>query len=542
MVLNLGEWGRYSVNALAGNGFNEGYAGSLRYELATLEALTLDLEGGLSGQERIEPIYSIGVRGRLKETAYYLRAIHREAEHPGKLSSYSSQLLGISSLVREGLSVSMTVSNEASVSPETSILTRYRRFVSGAITGQSRHQDLIATGRIELREETLEYSAEGPNTATRMSQVRLRGGIAVRRLRVSTSVDVARISSSPAAQEGVRSRVEVESSWSKGSHRIQASVVRESGPTLQFLQPSSYVSFRLGGEEQLTNQLKFRMNLMGSLIQMPANVSMDTGWAGLEYQFPDGKRLTAEVQLVLQGGVYVSTQATYRLTLDIPLSANNPIPMRGSLLEGFVVDEATGEGIAEVLVLIGDQSTLTAADGRFVLRRPAAGSYYLTVDRVTLGLYRVPSVSMPMLIDVPAEGPVDFIRIPVSLRGELRGEVRLFDVRGGAGSIPTDTVDVGPAGQVVIEISSGSIRYRRASNAGGSFSFSDLPPGMWSVRVLDQSIPSGFDSEQRTYIVELPSPDPVSVRLLSVSRPNHFLNGGVLQGSTSGVVLRPRRN
>ncbi len=541
VAYDLEKWGRYSINALAGNGLVDGYAGSLRYELAVLEALSVDVEGGVSGRDNADAMYSIGARGRLKETGYYLRAIHRGPEHPGQLSSYSSQLLGVSSLVREGMSISMTLSNEATGASGGDLPSRYRRFASAAITGQHRHQDLVASGRLELRRETLAYTIDGSETATQLSQLRLRAGIAVRRLRVSSSVDVARISSA-FGREGINSRIELESSWNKDSHLVQASVVRETGPSLQVLQPSSYMSFRLSGEEQLTNQLKLRVNIMGTLIEESVNMTTGIGWAGLEYQFPDGKRLGAEVQLAMHGGIYVANQVSYRLTLDIPLSASNPIPMQGALLEGAVVDETTGQGIADVLVIVGDQSVFTGADGRFALRRPAAGSYHLLVDRVTLGLNRVPSISMPMLIDVPAQGHLDFIRIPVSSRGELHGEVRLFDVRGGAGSIPTDTVDVGPAGQVVVEISSGNIRYRRPSNPNGSFSFPDLPPGMWSVRVLEQTVPSGFDSEQRIYTVELPSSDPLYIRLLSVSRPRRLLNGGDLHGPTSGGMLRPRRN
>ncbi len=528
LSLDLSRAGSFSVNALSGNGLNEGFAGSLRYEAEPIKAISLDLEGGLSGRENFEFMYSAGARGRISETAYYVRAAHRGAEHPGQYYGYTSQIAGLSSRINENVSVALTLSNDATTAAQVASPIRRRRLISTAFTGESRYNTVIASGRLELRGESLEQLYDGTSSYSQMAQIRLRGGIGVRHLRFSTSFDVARLSNET-GRKGVSSRIEFESSWSRDSHRIQASVIRETGPSLQLLQPSSYLSFRLGGTEQLTDRLKFRLDLMQSLIQAPTNLSTTTGWAGLEYRFADGKQITAETQLVVHEGSLMSTQANYRLTVEIPFNATNPIPMQGSLLSGIIIDEETGEGIPDVLVLIGDQSALSAEDGRFSLRRPASGSYHLMIDRVTLGLDTVPTVPMPMLIDVPPVGPTEFIRIPVTRRMGFNGEVGLFEIRGGAGSIGADTVSVGPADQVVVEISSGDIRHRRIVNGNGAFSFSDLPHGHWVVHVVRQSLPQGFASEEELYTIELPMRQPLHIRLISAPRSLRLLNGGTLE-------------
>ena len=435
------------------------------------------------------------------------------------------------------MTASLNASRESIRNSGFELSARERQFISAAVMGQSIHRDLIATGRLELRGESLDSYIGSTTSGGRMIELQMRGRVGIPHLSFSAGVDVARLTMQDGERD-VRSRVELGTMWHSGTHRIQSSIAYETGPTLFVSDASSNLSFRLGGEEQLSHNLSFRLDLIGSSLRAPATHTSVTGRAALEYRFSDGKRLSAESVTTLQRGLHSDLQTDYRLTFELPLHANNPLPLRGSIVDGVVFDQVTGVGIPNVLVTLGNESTLTDTDGRFAVRKPEVGIYHLYIDRVSLGLDRVPAVSVPMLISIPAEGSLDFIRIPVSRRSELKGEVRLLDIRGGAGTIRTDSVDVGPARHAVVEIASSELRYRQLVQRDGTFSFSDLPPGEWTIRVLEPSLPDGFLAEQAAHIVSLPTRDTVRLNLISDSRPTHMLGGEVQRLRGTDSVLR----
>src|SRR5690606_9294046 len=142
---------------------------------------------------------------------------------------------------------------------------------------------------------------------------------------------------------------ELETGWREGPHRIHTHVEYANGATVVSPLVSSRWAVRVGGEEHLGDRFAVRVDLGGGALSNGIRTSYGSMSVALGYQLPGGRRLVGEVQGFLQHHTRSVVSTSYRLSLEVPLSGRNPLPLQGNLLEGFVVDERTGRGIADVL-------------------------------------------------------------------------------------------------------------------------------------------------------------------------------------------------
>lgn len=539
--VHAGRWGTYSVNGLHGTGLTSGTAATLRSEAAVGDAVSIDLEAGASGQERVSPIYRAFLRGHVGPAGFYARTLHRSAEHPGQLSGYSTRALGLSTSVSDGLAFSVAWHDEETVARGVAEAVRRRRFLSAAAIGQRRIDAWVVAGRVEVRHEGL-YQSAGPLPVDRTQlQTRLRGSLGYRQVRVTARVAGARILDPFSGQRGTHRLLELETGWRQGPHRIEARLEWEQGASLQSLAPLSRWALRLGGEEYLDERLSVGLDVSGGVLHLPEPVRVGAAWLRAGYRLPSGNRVLGEAQVVLQQGAFTSVAASYRLTLEVALHGPNPLRLPGALVEGVVVDEASGHGLAGVLVMFGGESTLTGPDGRFAFRRPPEGLYYLYLDRVTLGLDRVPTTPMPQLIAVPAQGAVEPIRIPTTRHWTLKGRVGQYEIRGGSGTALIDTVAAGAPRYAVVEAVMGDLRHRETCDADGRFEFRDLPPGVWTVQVVASSAEGHRAAPLRIIIGGDDSELEHTLQLLPVARSIRVLRSERLGVEPGPAPDRPSR-
>lgn len=523
---NTEGWGQYSLSALAGQGFTDGEAVALRAEVPFSEALEADVEAGASHREAWQPMLRIGVSGRSGLASYSARVERRGPDFPGAVWGVDARALSASARVLSRAYAMGAWADErlTSVSGEV----RQRQIGTAGLSSYLDVRGVRVQGGLELRYDRSVQPLLGGPLDRSGTLVRLIAGASFNELHVSTRTSFGRVRDADSGLGHPFTHIELETGWREGPHRIHTHVEYTKGPTVESPQVTTKWAVRLGGEEHIGERFDVRIDLGGGALTTDLRTSYGSIWAALGYQLPRGRRLVGEVQGFLQHYSNAVLSTSYRLSLELPLGGPNPLALRGNLVEGYIVDERTGEGIANVLVTLGNESALTDEDGRFVVPRPAEGTHYLFLDRVSLGLHRVPAVPIPYPVEIPAVGPLPVIQIPVSMRTVLSGRVRRYEVQGGAGTVRADTVDVGPGGRVVVEVQQRTLRFRQQADAQGRYTFNDLPPGRWAVRVVRTSVPEGYIAERTDAIVDLVDEARQDLRLLPPERRIQMLRGGAL--------------
>jgi hypothetical protein len=209
-----------------------------------------------------------------------------------------------------------------------------------------------------------------------------------------------------------------------------------------------------------------------------------------------------------------SADTTVEILYTIPMSL--PVSVRKDIgaVKGRVYDvQKDGRpGIANVLLYLNGLSSVTDENGEFSFPSLPGGTYSLKVDPKSIGLDRVTEIKMPLTVQVTTRktttvdlGVTDEVSVSGSVlmeaspteivRPESTDAATVYATNLSSGSSDksiTRGSQPSPSGlqNVIVELSSDSETIRRVTDHIGSFSFDDLRPGNWTLRVMKYNLPS----------------------------------------------------
>ncbi|MHB1190307.1 MAG: hypothetical protein ACYC08_05635, partial [Armatimonadota bacterium] len=263
------------------------------------------------------------------------------------------------------------------------------------------------------------------------------------------------------------------------------------------------------------------------------------------YRLPDDSCWTLHLrQADRSGGEKDSVfMLSYSLPWDIPVSRKSNIgTIRGRVYDGETPDR---RGIARTIVTLNGMRTATNGDGEFAFSSLSPGKYTVTIDQGSIGLDRISSAQLPMIVDV-VSGETKDIDLSVVRSARVFGRVAACSYqetgpgRLSAGiflegsseycSTSGELVEKEGISNVLVEISNGSEIYRRLTDKTGEFSLEGIRPGRWCVRAYDYNLPAYYYLETPETEMELKpgQAENVLFRTLPRLRPIKTVDQGTL--------------
>jgi hypothetical protein len=247
----------------------------------------------------------------------------------------------------------------------------------------------------------------------------------------------------------------------------------------------------VGGDARLRLTPLTTLDVGGSATRtgVPDGVAFDPGGytqldARLTRELSSGASLSMRVRI---GGSDFSDAALnqrlayleYSMPLQVPVGpAREPGRVRGR-----VVDEQTGRGVAGALVRLGPQAAVTDDDGRVVFAGLAAGSYRVALANQLASGSTVFTGNPVVIVDESRRTPAHF-DVAVEPAGTITGSVRQSVIaRTGIGSRPDSLTDGGPLEGVSVALAGTRDTLYRTTDASGTFTFTDVPSGSWTLIV-----------------------------------------------------------
>jgi hypothetical protein len=142
------------------------------------------------------------------------------------------------------------------------------------------------------------------------------------------------------------------------------------------------------------------------------------------------------------------------------------------------------------MIQLGSQVTVTDAKGRYAFSSDSENPVILNLagSRATAGM--VPMRDLPMTIS-PRIGHTSNFDIALTPSGRLEGKLRRFVNPPGFqhGSPPVPVEDSLGLPRARLELVQGAETRRALSNARGEFAFTDLRPGEWRLKVVEDDLP-----------------------------------------------------
>ncbi|MBI4429912.1 MAG: SPOR domain-containing protein [Ignavibacteriales bacterium] len=257
----------------------------------------------------------------------------------------------------------------------------------------------------------------------------------------------------------------------------------------------------------------------------------------VEHIFPSAHKVTFRGR---RSSITPSTEqalTAYNLEYAIPLE----IPLKrlttSGQISGRVLDEA-GIGVEGVLLNAGASAALTDREGRFLFPSLPPGAVFLHVDRASMGLDRVTLQGMPMEILVRG-GEHSHIEITAVRSSSVSGTVILFGQKYESfADTSSEIVELGGRPGIFVELSRPQETLRRLTDSKGRFTFADLRPDKWTLKVVGGDIPQYHALDQDSYELDVRSgqKNEVSFRILPRRRQIRIIQEGTVIEEQKPVV------
>jgi hypothetical protein len=255
---------------------------------------------------------------------------------------------------------------------------------------------------------------------------------------------------------------------------------------------------------------------------------------------------------------------SYTVPFGIPLSRKKST----GVVKGYVYDEETKEPIKDLIIRINGSTAVTDKEGYFIFPSLLPKTYYLSLDKTRIGFNRVPAQKTPIQVEV-AGGSSQSVDLGITTGAMLYGRVMVYvavqdtsaQMGGGKtgsasdeyyligfgnGNLLKNSKDLAKKGlsvwgdqrvqyredyglvNILVELEMDGEIHRRMTDKKGCFSFEELRPGKWNVRVYPYNLPENHQLENELFNVELKPNDQheLTVRVLPKKRKIRMLQEG----------------
>ena len=175
----------------------------------------------------------------------------------------------------------------------------------------------------------------------------------------------------------------------------------------------------------------------------------------------------------------------YIHNFNIPISKKRNI----GKLSGSVINKGV-KSVAGIILSIGSDQSITDKRGNYTFPMLPAGNYYLMIDYSMAGLSAVPEVPGPYQIEI-LPGRESRFDIGLTISGNITGEVTIQKEFSDQDKTYAGIRD--RLGKLLVEANNGSEVFRIFTKENGEFSFENLRPGPWIVRVYQAGIPKEYE-------------------------------------------------
>ncbi|HEY5511191.1 MAG TPA: hypothetical protein VIK10_09190, partial [Prolixibacteraceae bacterium] len=193
----------------------------------------------------------------------------------------------------------------------------------------------------------------------------------------------------------------------------------------------------------------------------------------------------------------LSVQLRYTYTINVPLSKKKDI----GRLKGKVLN--MGIGLVEGIIFnLNGNIAITDKNGNFEFPMVKIGTYIMAMDESSVGLNSIAGVPGPYRVTIEPGKETKF-EIFLTMAARIRGHliIQEDEKSGNKGYYPVkEEID-----KLIIEASNGTEIFRILTERDGTFSFNDLRPGNWHVKVYSNGIPQGYQLDINQFDFNLTS-------------------------------------
>ncbi|HBB92198.1 MAG TPA: hypothetical protein DC042_10890 [Bacteroidales bacterium] len=206
----------------------------------------------------------------------------------------------------------------------------------------------------------------------------------------------------------------------------------------------------------------------------------------------------------------------YTYTINAPISRKENI--------GSLTGKITNSGVEQVEGIVFNLNgniAITDKDGVFEFPMLKVGTYLLAMDESSAGLNTIAGTPGPYRITIEPGKQARF-ELTLTQSAKISGQllIKEDEKSGKKGYYPVkEEIE-----NLIVEASNGPELFRILTSRNGTFTFDDLRPGDWQVKIYPNGIPKGYQLESDLFRMSLTSGEdkPLKVNIYKRSREIRF--------------------
>ncbi len=222
-----------------------------------------------------------------------------------------------------------------------------------------------------------------------------------------------------------------------------------------------------------------------------------------------------------------NNEASINLSYTIPFGI--PVEKKKSVgtIKGVIFDEEDPRRhpIKDVILMASGIPAVTDKEGKFVLPGLKPGQYFLQVERDSIGHGKTTSEKIEP-VEVKG-GETSRVDIGILRSGKITGKVEVFTPKKsliiGETTPPEDYIPSGGLPEVLIEISRKNEVLRQFTDSSGEFIFDEIRPGIWKVKVYEESLPALHVLKEKEFEVEIKPSEEKTIKVEVLKKPRRVL-------------------
>jgi len=234
---------------------------------------------------------------------------------------------------------------------------------------------------------------------------------------------------------------------------------------------------------------------------------------------------------------------TYTIPVKIPVSKKKST----GILKGRVYDEEKSgrPPMPKVLLTVNGANAITDNNGEFIFPSLVPGAHHVQVEMSSIGLNRVTRQRLPILVEIEG-GKTNFIEIGVVSYCSISGTVVDFASTSNhklnnEDGRPNNSLFLEGSGEVkekelglkdiTVQITKAQEILQQITDEEGRFSFEDIRPGKWTLKVHSQNLPAHHYLEQEELQIEIGPGEAkkVEIKVLPRLRPVQMVEEGEIK-------------
>ncbi len=209
-----------------------------------------------------------------------------------------------------------------------------------------------------------------------------------------------------------------------------------------------------------------------------------------------------------------SAAITYTWHFGVPLKKT----AEAGSVSGKVIN-VSATNVEGIIMHLNGHTVITDENGNFSIKNLKPGTYYLLIDRSTIGIHELPDVPIPIKVEVKA-GNETFVTFGLTTAAKVKGSLSVKTTSKSSSKLWGDEKI---PNHIILELTNGDETMKIISEEDGSFQFPDVRPGKWILKAYTNGLTGKYSIEKDEFNLDLKPGKTYNVKVVLIKKQKRII-------------------